>query len=758
MNLSLSGLISFVGILVQCSSTLVTVLFFWLLGRYTVRRPYFYTWTRAWLALLVALLALVVRYTIIPTFDTTELDRHASATVLTLYFFYQYGKLLFGALLVLGTLRFIGRVPGIWTQVLGAAALGVFAAFTVISAQTLDSVVAWQAGLLAPAFTVTAALLLRLDHTQRTLGTRLVGFFFGVLAVTWVLYFFAFNNVSLAGRGVDDPWSVFTINNSFIDSLLAMLLSMGMVVMLMESATRETEEIRAARLRDLASSEARLSSVIRSASDAIVTVDVEGRINLFNPAAENVFGVSAAEALGRPLASLVKADQRDRLQALMQHTSPGVAGQVLRHPLTGVRAGGEEFPLELAVTEFVLAGNLSRTCIIRDLTEVRRAEAERDELQRRLAHAQRMETVGQLVSGVAHELNNPLAAVLSFAEILLQEQRVEHDMLALTTIREQARRCRTIVRNLQTYVREGPLNLQPVVLREVLDRVARAFEPDFAQFGIRLTLDLPDSLPLLEADPEGLEQVLTNLVSNAVHAIGTFGEIRIHAADHGERIHIVVEDTGPGIGPDVLPRLFEPFFSSKRTGRGTGLGLSVCQGIVELHGGTIEAANREAPAVGARILIRLPVHARPVAGQPHQAPAATRSPAAPVTGAQRVLVIEDEVALRGAMRRYFEKQGWRVDEAETGWDGLNRLLQAGTDVRYDLVLSDLKMPGMTGIELHDRLAETRPDLLERFVFITGDVASPEAARFITSTRQPVLVKPFELATLAAAISTLPRPR
>jgi len=412
--------------------------------------------------------------------------------------------------------------------------------------------------------------------------------------------------------------------------------------------------------------------------------------------------------------------------------------------------------MELSVSDFFLAGNRSQVLIVRDLTERRRAETERDELQAKLAHAHRMEMVGQLVSGVAHELNNPLTAVLSFSEILLHEQRTEHDRLALSTIREQARRCRSVVRNLLTFIRERAIRRQPVLLQEVMDRVAAAFEPEFAQFGITFHVAIEDSLPLLEVDPEGLEQVLTNLVSNAVHAIGTFGEITLKAGDAGETVMITVEDTGPGIPADLLPRIFEPFFGG-RSAPGTGLGLCVAQSIVERHGGRLAVENREPPLRGARFSFTLPIHPRRTAGE---AAASRRredgfgalSSSLALSGSgKRVLLIEDEKSIRAALRRFFERSGWKVEEADAGKIGLSKLLERAGEVPYDLVISDLKMPDMGGIELHDRLGAVRPDLLRRFIFITGDVASPEAAAFVAKTTRPILEKPFELSALSAMV-------
>ena len=610
---SLSGLLSFTGTLVQCAVAFLTVLLFALLGRYAARRSYFTAWTAAWAILLVSILALVVRYYIVPDFDRTTLEAVPSLSVRTLYLVYQFGKLLFAALLVHGALLFLGDDRARRFLSVAVPALLVVAGVSVGFSTSLNQIVALQGVFLVPAFAYAAFRLLQSNRSRRSLGTSLVGGCFVLLTILWLLYLLAFSYVIFGGALARNPFSLFTINNSFIDTLVAMLLTMGMIVLLMEDATLEMDQFRAQR-------------------------------------------------------------------------------------------------------------------------------------QAEMAHAHRMETVGQLVSGIAHELNNPLAAVLSFSEILLREPRVEHDRLALSTIREQARRCRNVVRNLLTFVREGEIRRQPLVLHEVVDRVVKAFEPELAQFGIGCVIEFSPDLPLLEADSEGLEQVFTNLISNSIHAIGRFGEIRIGAVDAGEWVTVTVEDNGTGMSPEVLTRVFDPFFTGSTGGR-TGLGLSVSQGIVGLHGGSIRAETRS-PEKGARITFTLPVHPRNTLGASPAPPPSQQD----IPAGKRVLLIEDEASIRAALRRYFEKSGWKVDESEGATSALEKLLNVRSGEGYDLVISDLRMPDMTGMELHDRLRQSHPLLLERFIFITGDVASPEAAAFVASTTRPVLEKPFELSALARVVS------
>jgi signal transduction histidine kinase/ActR/RegA family two-component response regulator len=615
---NLTGLLAFTGTLVQCAVAFLTVLLFALLGRYAARRAYFSAWTAAWAVLLLSILALVVRYYIVPNFDRTSLESLPSITVRTLYFVYEFGKLLFATLLVHGTLLFLDDRRASRFLAYALPVITVFAVTTVLIATSLNEIVAWQSSLIAAAAGYCCVRLIRMEATRRSLGTRLVGGCFGLMAALWVIYLVTFTRVAIVGGAAGPyPSSLFTVNNSFIDTLVAMLLTMGMMVLLMEDATRETERLRA-------------------------------------------------------------------------------------------------------------------------------------EQQVALANADRMETVGRLVSGIAHELNNPLTAVLSFSEILLHEPRVEHDRLALSTIREQARRCRSVVRNLLTFVREGPIHRQPVVLPEALERVVKTFEPELAQFGITCTVDVPAELPVLEVDAEGLDQVLTNLMSNSIHGIGRFGHITIRAVDSGVWVTVAVEDDGSGIPADVLPHIFEPFVGSRTSGR-TGLGLSVSQGIVSAHGGSLKAENRTPPEKGARLIFTLPVLPRELVAPAGRTPVPPPASSLTLPAGKRALLIEDEKAIRSAIRRFLEKAGWEVVDVEAARPALDLLLEASTSRPFDLVISDLRMPDMSGIELHNRLLKSHPRLLDRFIFVTGDVASPEAAAFLGQTTCPVLEKPFELQALVKAI-------
>jgi PAS domain S-box-containing protein len=387
---------------------------------------------------------------------------------------------------------------------------------------------------------------------------------------------------------------------------------------------------------------------------------------------------------------------------------------------------------------------------VEDVTPLRAVE-------QALRQSEKLVALGRLVSGVAHELNNPLASILHFAEDLLDDERTAEDLEALSIIRDQARRSRAIVRDLLAFVRMRETPREPVRLADALQASIRALKPAVQEIGATLVAEVSDSDIVALTDRAGLQQIVTNLVMNGAQASGRGGDVSFRA-DIGEtELHIIVEDSGPGIPSDVMERIFEPFFTTKPLGEGTGLGLSVTLGLVQHVGGRINVENRDGDTRGARFTVVLPIDAAEGPEARETVPV-LRSPASVAARAgrpgPRVLVIDDEPTIRLGLRRFFTRRGWRVDEAADGAEGLSSLLAERFE--YAAVVSDLKMPGCSGIELHDRVAAVAPELLDRIVVSTGDVASPEAAEFVRRTRCKVLQKPFELRSLEAILVRMVR--
>lgn len=372
------------------------------------------------------------------------------------------------------------------------------------------------------------------------------------------------------------------------------------------------------------------------------------------------------------------------------------------------------------------------------------AEQERATLRRRVADAERIESLGNLVSGVAHELNNPLAAILNFTEDLLADEHPGDERMALEVIQAQALRSRTIVRDLLTFVRKGDRRTKkPETPGPIIETLVRAVRPGLATQGVSFesTVTEPDT-PLM-LDRAGFEQVLTNLLTNAAQAAGAGGAVRLVARLSNDCYEVTVEDNGAGIPRGDFARIFEPFFTTKATGQGVGLGLSVSLGIVQAHNGTLVAENRgSAAGGGARFTMRLPLSS---VQEAKPKPPEILVPMPPRSAT--LLIIDDEESIRRALRRFFERRGWVVEEATDGADAVVKLERPDAAAMFDVVLCDLKMPGISGQELYTRLLKDRKSLADRFIFATGDSGAPDVAEFLSEVQVPVLEKPFELKAL-----------
>ena len=452
------------------------------------------------------------------------------------------------------------------------------------------------------------------------------------------------------------------------------------------------------------------------------------------------FVAGGALAIALALAAMLARSIVTPIERLRAAAAQMAAGELDVEPVALVR--GDE------VAELARAFDRMSARVRADEADLRTAYERVQRAQEALVQHERLSAVGRLVSGVAHELNNPLTAVLHLAEDLGHGPSLSTaDREALQLIGNQARRCRSIVHDLLSFARGGDRRPERSGLSELIASARRGVEPILRSMDVRLdaTMGPADELDI---DRLGLEQVLTNLIVNGAQAAGAGGWVRVEGASEGDGWRITVEDSGGGVPADVLPRIFEPFYTTRAEGEGTGLGLSVSLGIVERHGGTLRA-EPGGQGTGARFTVLLPGRgadapfpASPRAAVPH----ANGNGAA---GRPVALIVDDERSVRMALGRYFERCGWTVVEAVNGAQALELLAPAG--VKYDLVITDLRMPGKTGLDLHDWLAANRPALFSRLIIATGDVASPQIRSFIQRTPRPVLEKPFELSTLAALV-------
>jgi len=361
------------------------------------------------------------------------------------------------------------------------------------------------------------------------------------------------------------------------------------------------------------------------------------------------------------------------------------------------------------------------------------------ERTQRLLQSEKVATMGSLLAGVAHELNNPLAIVMAHAQLLEEEAAgTDPDMEARTSkIVRATERCARIVKNFLALGRQRPPERDVVDVNGVIKHVLEMLSYGLRTEGVAVYTDLADPLPSLWADEHQLHQVLVNIITNAQHAMRAAPDprrLRITTAPaSGDRVRIAIADTGPGIPAELRDKVFEPFFTTKPAGEGTGLGLSLCRNIVAEHGGTMTVESE--PGQGTTFVIELPIPT-----SIRQAAAAAPPRSAAVGPSKRLLVVDDEPDLASVLKEILTRAGHHVDVAHDGEAALVLLARTA----YDLVLSDTKMPGMDGIGLYRELQRRFPGVSGRVIFLTGDVLSAEKRQFLESTGLPCLTKPFDV--------------
>ena len=370
------------------------------------------------------------------------------------------------------------------------------------------------------------------------------------------------------------------------------------------------------------------------------------------------------------------------------------------------------------------------------------------QLRRQLVHLEKMAAIGRLVSGVAHELNNPLAGILGYAQLVAREELQPSTHRMVQVILAQAERAEKIVHTFLSLAAKTEPKRIPFDLNDTLCKVIQLRELQEAVENIVVTTDLSNDLPFAWGDPHQIEQVFLNLIVNAEHAIVDAqrrpGSIHVTTSVEGGRLQVTVADNGSGIHARDMAQIFDAFFTTKAENRGTGLGLSICSEIVKDHGGDLYALSTY--GTGSTFTLELPFRATI---RPEAVPPACALEGKFLRGKQ-ILVIDDEIHITELVFDVLTRQGAGIDVANSGAEALEQI----KNKNYDVILCDQRMPGLSGQRLFGVVAALNPEIRHRFLFVTGDVVNAQTKAFFAETGVQYIRKPFRLHELIDAIELL----
>ena len=519
-----------------------------------------------------------------------------------------------------------------------------------------------------------------------------------------------------------------------------------------------------------------LHSVLEWLDEGVILFDAQENVRAINARFLQITGLSSSDTAD--LATL------DRLIFKLSErvAEPWSFAQRWRNLARGIDGGVRE-ELELLRPAQRIVQRVARPILDSDGRRLGRVEIYRDLTARRgfqskLLHTEKLAALGQLITGVAHELNNPLTSILGYSQRLLQREQTAGNGREIRQIFQEAERATAILRQLLLNAHESKPELRTVALNQVVLQTIELQQVSLAQENIRVELDLDPGWPLVQGDAGQLQQVLMNLTGNARQALdqtGKGGTIHVRTKQIGDqRVLLEVADDGPGIPAETLGRIFDPFFTTKPAGVGTGLGLAIVLGIVREHGGHVNVASppnggaifsialraassasrasdavKDAFAVPAEATGKIyayrsgPVASETVPGDAIENSASLALPGISRRGSNRILVVEDEPTVARLIADVLGDEGLHVDVL---LDGHEALEQAARET-YDLVICDMKMPGLDGQHFYKALVQAGNSLSERFLFVTGDVVSPHTHEFLERYRLPHVAKPFRMEEL-----------
>jgi PAS domain S-box-containing protein len=719
-NLVFSGEQLKPALLISLLSVWVLVGVFYFLNTYT-RRRYFTIWTAAWLfyALWLTLL-----------FFCGQPARGGS---LWLMWLTEWCLCVSAVFLLWGSLRFLGqRVQ----QRLIALSLGFLLAWSYVDSYWASywgmagTQVHWSVFVfIGVASLVTAGAFFRYRRIRQFLGAALlsVGFLF------WGAYLCAYPLFETQA-----PAAGFLIS-----AVLQLLIAVSMIILVLEQV-RYTHQRRDLFVREKLQNkvwftEERYQRLFQQAHEAIVIAARNDlRILELNRAAESLLGTTVRQATSQSLISFCQIKTRPEKAPQSGHQWFELICS--QQPLNLVHRNGTLIPADTIGAPVEFGGQSAYQFFFRAITD-------RLRLEQQLRQAEKLSSMGQMISGVAHELNNPLTVIGGYLEVILASHNLsDKTRQDLAKVAHESSRATRLVRNFLAFARSQPAHRQMANINDLITGVVEMRKFDLSLANVKIEAVLDRILPATSIEPDQIQQVLIILINNAMQAMSATPEprcIRLSTSLKEGTIHITVEDNGTGVPPEVESRIFEPFFTTKEVGIGTGLGLSIAHGIMTEHGGQIR--YERAALGGAAFVLELPIvsiEVPRVSSTPiDDALASSLGQIVPRT--EKILVVDDEKSIVEMLGEMLGLLGYTPSLCHSASEGLRRI----GETKFDLVLSDLRMPEIDGPQFYRRAMEIDARLERRFIFLTGDTVNEDTKSFLRTSGQPFLAKPFRLASI-----------
>lgn len=472
--------------------------------------------------------------------------------------------------------------------------------------------------------------------------------------------------------------------------------------------------------------------------DIIVVLDNHGRYTFVSPRVEEFLGYTAEEYVGMDLGERPHPDDR---ASVMEFFSSLVTGKTsfgtVEYRTAHKNGGWRTFRANAGPLTDAEGKVIGIVASARDVTESKR-------LEQQLLQSEKLAAIGQMVSGVAHELNNPLTAILGMSDLVRERATDDASRRQIELVQKQARKAVGLVQGLLNFSRPSRPKSQHVRLGELITRAIELQQFVLASRNITVDVDPASKFPEIQADPNQVVQVFVNLLANAeqsIAAVRDHGKISIRIAEMEGKAEVLVDDDGPGIPAEIRSKIFDPFFTTRRSTGGTGLGLTICLVILKEHGGTIEVQS--SPSGGARFRILLPVS--------RSAPQSAAEPSSlsQLNGIKgcSILIVEDEEGIRELVEEGLRARGAAVESVRTGEEAWGKISARS----YDVVVCDFNLGGVSGLELFDRVRNRPGANHPKFLFITGEIVDSSQIAALEAKGSFALQKPFQMAELISTI-------